>query len=137
MTARVILKASGGRLNGEEFVFTGKAQCVIGRSSCCSLRLPGGDPTVSRHHCLLDIDAPNVWAQGLGSLNGTFLNGQSIGQRRRPWSADETQKLTAEPHPLLDGDELRVGNTVFTVVIEDPADQTAGDVHPELCDSSI
>jgi pSer/pThr/pTyr-binding forkhead associated (FHA) protein len=126
MTARVKLKVTGGPLRGEEFVFTGKTRCVVGRSSGSSLHLPGTDPTASRRHCLLEIDTPAVWVQDLGSLNGTFVNGESIGRRDRR-CPEGIPRLTDPPHPLLNGDELCVGNTALTVEIGEGDSPEVGD----------
>ena len=49
---------------------------LIGRSDDCHLR-PRAD-SVSRHHCALMIDEPDVLIRDLGSRNGTFVNGQRV-----------------------------------------------------------
>jgi pSer/pThr/pTyr-binding forkhead associated (FHA) protein len=101
MSATVTLKIVAGPLRGAEFVYRLPALCSVGRGPDCSLRLPNDDAhrTVSRHHCLLEIDPPGVRVSDQGSLNGTFVNGEPIG-------AD---------HALADGDELRMGEVVFRV----------------------
>jgi pSer/pThr/pTyr-binding forkhead associated (FHA) protein len=60
---------------------------------------------------MLDIEPPEVRIRDLGSLNGTFVNGRLIGQRDRqkPATEDETEII------LQDGDEMRVGSTVFRI----------------------
>jgi pSer/pThr/pTyr-binding forkhead associated (FHA) protein len=116
MSARVTFKATEGPLSGESFAFTGRAQCVVGRSPDCAVRLSGEDPTVSRHHCLLEVDAPAAWVQDLGSLNGTFVNGEDIGHRTR---RTPVPARAAPPHAVGNGDEVRVGNSVFTVAVEE------------------
>jgi len=119
MNTQVILKATQGKLNGEEFVFSGKMTCVVGRASDCSLRMPGSDLTVSRYHCLLDIDASVVWVEDLDSLNGTFLNGESIGRRDHGCLTFEISPTKPLPHQLVDGDELRIGDNTFEVFIDE------------------
>jgi eukaryotic-like serine/threonine-protein kinase len=116
MTAQVTLIVTRGDSIGEEFVFTGRTRRVLGRASDCSLRLTGDDLTVSRHHCQLDIDPPEVWVEDLGSLNGTFVNGESIGRRAHP--GEETPPAESPPRRLKDGDELRIGDSVFEVIID-------------------
>jgi pSer/pThr/pTyr-binding forkhead associated (FHA) protein len=120
MATMLILKAMTGELRGQEFVLTGPLHCVLGRSRGCALRLPG-DATVSRQHCLLEMDGTGVWAQDLGSLNGTFVNGQRIGQRGWMMNEDATMLQPAR-QALRDGDELRICNHIFYVqVAEGPA----------------
>jgi hypothetical protein len=93
---------------------------MLGRSRTCQLRLPG-DTTVSRQHCLIELENDGIWVQDLGSLNGTFVNGQKIGQREHQPGADATMVAPARQE-LQDGDELRICNNVFAVVlVEAPA----------------
>jgi pSer/pThr/pTyr-binding forkhead associated (FHA) protein len=54
----------------------------------------------------------------LGSRNGTHLNGQKIGQRQQNLPADATV-ATQVRQELQDGDELRVCNHVFAVLLSD------------------
>jgi hypothetical protein len=49
---------------------------LLGRGTDCDLRLV--DPGVSRHHAEIRVEGPEVVAGGLGSTNGTFVNGQPI-----------------------------------------------------------
>jgi pSer/pThr/pTyr-binding forkhead associated (FHA) protein len=74
--------------------------------------------TVSRQHCLIDLEGGSAWVQDLGSLNGTYVNGQKIGQPGNERQADATWAAPARQE-LQDGDELRVSNTVFAVVLSD------------------
>jgi len=122
MLTHVILTATDGELKSEVFVFGGDVQVVIGRSAGCSLRLL--DPTASRRHCLIDAGGEVVWVRDLGSLNGTYVNGQLVG--RRPDGAKSRQPF----RELHDGDELRVGNHVFRVTLAmtgDPEEEEAGE----------
>lgn len=112
MNTLVILKATEGGLRGQEFAFSGPANCIMGRSRSCGLRLPD-DPTVSRQHCLIEIESEGAWVQDLGSLNGTHINGSRIGHRE-PVHGDATMVQPAR-RELRDGDELRVCSNVFRV----------------------
>jgi len=113
MTTTLILEATAGDLEGERFRFTQPSYCVLGRSRSCTLRLPG-DATVSRQHCLLELDADGAWVQDLGSLNGTFVNGDKIGQREAPRDGDATMVQPGR-QGLREGDLLRICNNVFAV----------------------
>ena len=68
---------------------------------------------ISRHHCLLDINPPDVCIRDFGSLNGTYVNGQKIGQRQK----HEQPGGSFPEHDLKDGDEIRLGNMKFRVSI--------------------
>ena len=83
MPAKITLKVTQGKLNGQEFAFEDRTTCIMGRASDCSPRLPddGHHTTIGRHHCLLDINPPDIRIRDFGSLNGTFINGMLIGQR--------------------------------------------------------
>lgn len=119
MTAMLVLKATSGELEGQQFAFTAPAYCMLGRSRSCTLRLPG-DITVSRQHCLIEIDGEGVWVQDLGSLNGTHINGEKIGQRER---RDGDATMVQPPRQALhDGDELRVCNNTFAVRLMEGAE---------------
>jgi eukaryotic-like serine/threonine-protein kinase len=137
MAMQVILTATEGALEGQEFVLAGQEEVVIGRSSACSLRLD--DSAVSRQHCHLDIGGEWVWVKDLGSLNGTFVNGQDIG--RHLWDAETGAPAVGGFKRLHDGDELRLGVHTFRVgvVTAEPAENEGkGEAilcggEPELC----
>src|SRR2546421_7293344 len=113
MNQILILRATAGDLEGQEFAFERPTACIMGRSRSCALRLPG-DATVSRQHCLVELDGEGVWIQDLGSLNGTFVNGEKIGQREPLRDGDATM-VQPPRQGLRDGDLLRVCNNVFAV----------------------
>lgn len=115
MGVHILLKATRGRLGGQEFPLVDRSRQVLGRSSSCYPRLPVEDLTVSRLHCLLEVNTQNVWVEDLGSLNGTYVNGMSIGQR----GEDVLQEPQKAPRILQDGDTLTVGGNCFMVFIEE------------------
>lgn len=117
MPAKVTLTVIHGKASEEEFVFAERTTCIIGRSSDCRPRIPNNvdHRAVSRHHCLLDINPPDVRVRDFGSLNGTRVNGKKIGQRQKGSTPDEGKSATLPEHDLQDGDEIRVGATVFRV----------------------
>jgi eukaryotic-like serine/threonine-protein kinase len=124
MNTTLTLKATTGDLRGQEFSFTGPSYCVLGRSRSCTLRLPG-DATVSRQHCLVELDDDGIWIQDLGSLNGTFVNGEKIGQREPQRDGDVT--MVQPPRQCLrDGDLLRICNNVFAIQVVEEAAVTQG-----------
>jgi pSer/pThr/pTyr-binding forkhead associated (FHA) protein len=80
---------------------------VLGRHSEADVRLPL--PDVSRRHCRFFFREGSWFLQDLKSLNGTFLNDESV-----------------EEAALCDGDTLRVGGFVFSVGVcaPQPKEQT-------------
>jgi serine/threonine-protein kinase len=113
MLSTVTLTIVNGKRDGEEYVFEQPLVGYIGRDKDCEIVLPNEREyhLVSRHHCLLDIDPPEIHVSDAGSLNGTFVNGVRIGGDRKHAHLET---------PLREGDELRVGWTVFRVHIEAP-----------------
>jgi pSer/pThr/pTyr-binding forkhead associated (FHA) protein len=125
---------------------------TVGRAGNCYIQLPGDllHQNVSRHHCLVDIDPPEVRVQDLGSRNGTFVNGVNVGQRRHEALPEDTVEEEWPVIPLGDGDEFRVGDTTFRVAISEEAEEASEDTPAarfsramgrpksyELCGSSV
>src|ERR1700683_5442552 len=115
MPAKITLRITQGSLSGIEFAFDESNSCVIGRATDCSPRVPDDSAhrTVSRHHCLLDINPPDIRVRDFGSLNGTYVNGKKIGQREKGTSPEEASDVSFPEHDLKHGDEIQVGDTVF------------------------
>jgi FHA domain/LexA DNA binding domain len=83
----------------------GQTRLTLGRRSSADLPMPWDDE-VSRLHAELVLSGEDWTLSDDGlSLNGTFVNGEPVGGRRR----------------LKDGDALRIGTTVL--VFRNPKDQ--------------
>lgn len=108
MNAKVTLQIMTGEKQGERFEYAEKARVLIGRREDCSIILP--EKTVSRYHCLLEINPPSVRLQDFGSLNGTFLNERKIGQRDRETSWEQAKDEQHDAYDLHDGDVLGLGS---------------------------
>lgn len=120
MPARVTLTMIGGESALKEYVFEERTTCIIGRAKDCRpIRVPQDDAhgLISRHHCLLDINPPDVRVRDFGSRNGTYVNGKLIGKRTTV-TPDATANFPE--HDLKDGDEIRLQRTVFRVQIYQP-----------------
>lgn len=123
MPAKVILKVTQGELTGQKFAFDERTTCIMGRSKECYPQLPNDEAhkTISRYHCLLDINPPYIRVRDFGSLNGTFVNGEKIGQRGEGQTPEEAAQNEFPEYDLKEGDEIKLGDTVFCVGIYVPA----------------
>ncbi|MHC4876625.1 MAG: FHA domain-containing protein [Planctomycetota bacterium] len=99
---QALLKVVGGKQDGKLIPLDTK-KFLIGREQDCHLR-PGSE-SVSRHHCVINVDEFSVRVRDLGSSNGTFLNGTRI-------------IGVQEAHP---GDLLKVGSLEFEMVFSEAA----------------
>lgn len=93
------------------------AGLVVGRGESSDLVLT--DPSVSRRHAMIRRRDGEYAVEDLGSLNGTYLNGN---------------RVTA-PRTLRDGDNLRFGGTAaeFRLALAARPDRTSRDpaIHPD------
>lgn len=119
-SVKVILSVSEGSLKGEEFEFANRTTCVIGRAKDCNLQLPNDEQhkTISRYHCLLELNPPAIRIRDLGSLHGTYVNGQMIGRRAPNQTPEQVAQLNLPVYDLQPGDEIKLGKTVFQVRVE-------------------
>ena len=63
---------------------------IIGRSSVSDMVVD--EPNVSRRHAAVVSDSQGFWLMDLGSRNGTFINGNSVGadpQKHTNWGKAE------------------------------------------------
>ena len=74
MSVEVKLTIIQGSLTDKQFIFKERTICIIGRHKNCHLRLPSDEQhrTISRYHCILDINPPYVRVRDFGSTNGTY-----------------------------------------------------------------
>jgi pSer/pThr/pTyr-binding forkhead associated (FHA) protein len=130
MTPSITLTISRGALTGKKYIFHEPTNCIIGRSRDCTIALGGEYLDVSRRHCVIEITPPELRIRDLGSLNGTYVNGQMIGQRSggaRP--ADGS--LSSSAVELTAGDEIQLGDhTAFRVWVTPPAAVDTGGRKP-------
>ncbi len=121
MPAKVKLEVTEGAKQGEKFVFEEHDTFLFGRKNDCHVCLPD-DPCVSRHHFIMEVNPPDARLRDLGSLNGTHVNDEKYGGREKHETPEEGATRQYPEVDLHDGDEVRVGDTVFRVSVELPAE---------------
>ena len=97
----VYLTFMHGPRRGQEVPLSLAPAALLGRDTACTLALPEDD-RVSTRHARLVLQGRQVVLEDLGSTNQTFLNGVAIGA----------------PHPIHDGDLLRIGGSEFRVRLQ-------------------
>lgn len=119
MPAVIRLKLTSGPSAGLEFVFSERTTCIAGRADDCEPRIveDEGAQLVSRHHCLFDVNPPDLRVRDFGSLNGTHVNGEEIGRRQPHQTPEEGARIEFRERDLVDGDELQLGNTLMRVSV--------------------
>jgi serine/threonine-protein kinase len=122
MPSQVALRIRKGSSTEEEH-FTKKETVIIGRASDCRIIL--NDPAVSRYHCIMEIDPPSVVVRDFGSFNGTYLNGEKIGQRETDMSSEEGRKQTFSSFAMKSGDRLGICKNMYSIDVDI--------VMPEIC----
>ncbi|MBM3998506.1 MAG: FHA domain-containing protein [Planctomycetes bacterium] len=98
---RIQLRVLNGKSAGREMNVP-HAEYLIGRSDECHLR-PKSD-AISRRHCVVRTRDDKVFAEDLGSKNGTYVNGVRL--------EGETE--------VHNGDVFRVGRFEFELLVGDP-----------------
>jgi eukaryotic-like serine/threonine-protein kinase len=122
MLTRITLTATTGTQAGKELVLDKRGRYVIGRGDDCDICVSDQWGSVSRHHCVLTVEPPNVGVRDLGSRNGTFVNGELIGRRSPsdpPDDASYDERFA--DFELNDGDLVRLGKIIFRVGMLDPS----------------
>ena len=87
-------------MNGEQLTFDAGAdrRIILGRASTCEVVLATSGS--SRKHAMLIAEGERWFLRDLGSSNGTYLNGDRIG----------------ESTELKHGDRIGIGEAIITVV---------------------
>ena len=130
MQSTITLTITTGKLSGKQYIFDSRTTCLIGRNDDCYLSIPDQfDQRVSRYHCLLDINPPEIRIRDLGSLNGTYINNTKIGGRQSHQNAEEAAKLNFPEYDLQHGDHITVGDTILKITTEI---KQAVNQHPDI-----
>ncbi len=115
MFERIILRALNGIRKGQQFVLENEADYILGRARDCSCVLDDPLCLVSRRHCRIEVHAPFVRIEDLGSRNGTRVNGASIGPREQGALFEDSLQESYAEHRLDDGDTLQIAGYEFQV----------------------
>jgi Domain of unknown function (DUF4388)/Inner membrane component of T3SS, cytoplasmic domain len=91
------LRFISGRFQGGEYPLTDSGVVVIGRASGLDLVL--AEDMVSRKHARLAIGPGAITVDDLGSMNGTFVNGEKVSRAT-----------------LKEGDRLLIGTNIVKIV---------------------
>jgi hypothetical protein len=136
MSFKLVLTTIQGPQKGQEYVFTERATCLIGRGDDCVIRLPqdAAHRVISRHHCMLEITPPAVRLCDFRSLNGTYINGRLIGKREKADLDGEHTQESFPQHELQDGDEVQLSRTHTVLKVHLRADAEAEDPHATSSD---
>ncbi|MEA5576726.1 protein kinase domain-containing protein [Anabaena sp. UHCC 0451] len=119
MSSTVTLTITTGKLSGKQYIFDNRSTCIIGRNDDCNLQIADNiDMKVSRYHCLLDINPPEIRIRDLGSLNGTYVNGKIIGQRKAGETPEQVAKDVFPEYNLGNHDQVQIGDIVFNVAAQ-------------------
>ena len=119
MSSKVTLTITAGNLKGKEFTFDTCTTCIIGRAKDCYPNIPDDEKhrTISRYHCLLDINPPDIRVRDFGSKNGTFVNSKKIGQREAHQTPEDAAQIQFPEYDLQGGDEFTLSDTSFRVAV--------------------
>ena len=95
----VSLKVASGPRQGQAVPVT-RLPFAIGKDASCQLR--SSSEAIAARHCVLQPGPGGLAIADLGSATGTWVNGVRI----------------EGAIPVGDGDELRIGPLVFTIIVE-------------------
>lgn len=130
-SSQVTIAITAGPLKGVVRTYRERGQCVIGRAADCDIQLLMPDDArfgnVSRHHCELELDPPEIHVRDLGSRNGTWLNGRRL-KHGGVYLENESIRQPGDYVPLGDGDRLDIGHNRIVISMSKPAGSTTSNV---------
>ena len=112
--SKVSFHISAGAMKAKVFSFEEHDAFLFWRLVECHCCLPD-DSMISRRHFLVEVNPPDARIRDFGSLNGTYVNDKKIGSREKGESPEVGQRRKYPEVDLKDGDQIRAGDTVFSV----------------------
>jgi len=107
-----------GPLKGQELLFDEPGIIRFGRDVDCDVCLTNEDLSASRQHFEVEVAGQQVQVRDVGSLVGTWVNGQMIGKREPNQEAEQVAGQHFGQAALNDGDEIRAGKHLMRVKIK-------------------
>jgi pSer/pThr/pTyr-binding forkhead associated (FHA) protein len=119
MASVIRLTLITGPNKGRRFCIRERCDCLVGRARECQVHLEGIEvfQRISRRHCELFFDPPQLRVRDLGSRNGTYINGRKLGEQ-----CDVFRALFQCDRPLgiaLDTDFISIGGSTIQVHVMD------------------
>ncbi|MBN1418377.1 MAG: protein kinase [Planctomycetes bacterium] len=96
-----------GLQKGLSYALVGEGVILVGRHERAQISIP--DPMLSRRHCQIEYREGKIWIRDLGAMNGTYVNGVRV-----------------EHAQLEIGDRLQIGDTLLTLLGDQPGQGLAG-----------
>lgn len=103
MGGRYLLKFISGKYQGGEFPIEPNEEIRIGRSSDLEMVLV--EDMISRRHAMFSNINGEIWIEDIGSVNGTFVNGEKIQKQK-----------------LKEGDRILIGTSIIKLIVIDSDD---------------
>jgi eukaryotic-like serine/threonine-protein kinase len=121
MASTVTLTIADGPLQGTNHSFSTRTICWVGRQDTCTIQFPDTPEyeAISRLHCLIDIDPPQISIRDFNSTQGTYVDMALIGRRasseQAPTGIDTNIKVVEKQ--LYSGSVITLGNISIKVTI--------------------
>jgi len=112
--ARIVLRVVAGPHLGQHWVFDRPTRLTVGREAPANIRL-ARETGLSKSHCELHINPPQIHLVDLASTNGTLVNGIAVAEAM-----------------LGHGDDFGVGETVIQIAVETASSGSVRTPEPEM-----
>jgi len=100
---QLVFQSSRFALRGEE--------CVVGRSDYCTILMP--HPSISRVHASFINRDGETYVQDLGSRNGTFVDGERVGNQPVRVGSGASVRLGSLDCTIEEGDDNPISTRDF------------------------